>query len=255
VIDAPANFVADPFMVRTPDAWHLFFEVMNWKTRKGEIGLASSSDGLDWRYRQIVLAEAFHLSYPYVFEWDGDFYMVPESCQAGGVRLYKAANFPDRWNFAGTLLEGPYLADASLVYFDRRWWMFVDTSLQSAHDTLCLFFADDLHGPWRAHPKSPIVAGDPRNARPAGRVIVDGERLIRFAQNCSNCYGEDVRAFEIVELSPWCYLERPLGPESILGPGSSGWNAGGMHHLDPHRLDDGNWIACVDGWFLPPAIA
>jgi len=39
--------------------WHMFFEAMNWKANKGEIALATSDDGLDWRYEQIVLAEEF----------------------------------------------------------------------------------------------------------------------------------------------------------------------------------------------------
>jgi hypothetical protein len=37
--------------------------------QEGEIGLATSEDGLKWDYKQVVLNEPFHLSYPYVFEW------------------------------------------------------------------------------------------------------------------------------------------------------------------------------------------
>ena len=39
----------------------------------------------------IVLAEPFHLSYPYVFEWQGSHYMIPESGAAKSVRLYRAS--------------------------------------------------------------------------------------------------------------------------------------------------------------------
>src|SRR5690348_9959234 len=67
VSDVPAVFVADPFMISARDAWYMFFEVLNWRTDKGEIGLATSEDGMAWHYQQIVLAEPFHLSYPYVF--------------------------------------------------------------------------------------------------------------------------------------------------------------------------------------------
>src|SRR5581483_1115296 len=102
-----------PFMVHADGTWHLFFEVMNWRRNVGEIGHATSADGGRWTYRQVVLAEPFHLSYPYVFRWRDDFYMIPESYQAGAVRLYRAAAFPARWVFVGTLLEGPYLVDAS----------------------------------------------------------------------------------------------------------------------------------------------
>ena len=62
-------------------------------------------------------------------------------------------------------------------------------------------------------------------------------------------YGSKVRAFEIDELSLTTYNERQVGREAVLGAGKVEWNSGGMHHIDAHMLDDGKWIACVDGWF------
>jgi hypothetical protein len=47
-----------------------------------------------------------HLSYPYSFTWKGHVYMVPESGQAGAVRLYRAERFPRSWVFVGTLVQG-----------------------------------------------------------------------------------------------------------------------------------------------------
>ncbi|HJZ60486.1 MAG TPA: hypothetical protein VKE74_36420, partial [Gemmataceae bacterium] len=147
VTDVPAAFLADPFMVRSGGGWHMFLEVMNGRTGRGEIGLAVSPDGLNWKYRQVVLTEPFHLSYPYVFEWRGTHYMVPETYQAGEVRLYEATDFPSRWRRVATLLRGPYLVDASVFRYAGRWWMFVDASRDVRHDTLRLFHAADLFGP------------------------------------------------------------------------------------------------------------
>src|ERR1051326_7511326 len=73
VTDVHAQFVADPFMIKAQDAWHMFFEVMNAQTGKGDIGLAASKDGLHWEYQQIVLSEPFHLSYPHVFCAGGEY--------------------------------------------------------------------------------------------------------------------------------------------------------------------------------------
>jgi hypothetical protein len=248
VTDVPAIFVADPFLIRVAATWHLFFEVMNWRSGKGEIGLATSTDGRAWTYRQIVLAEPFHLSYPYVFAFEGEYYLVPESFQAGGVRLYRATSFPTQWTLAGVLLTGPYLADSSLVQFDNRWWLFVEAAGGNRHDLLRLFFSDKLQGPWREHPASPIRQNDPYNARPAGRVHVADGRVVRYAQGCQPAYGTDVRAFEITELTSTRYHERPVGKVPLLGPGNDGWNAGGMHHVDPHQLANDKWLVCVDGW-------
>jgi hypothetical protein len=104
VSDVKADFIADAFMLKAGHAWYMFFEVMNCRTVKGEIALATSADVKTWTYQQVVLAEPFSLSYPYVFEWANDYYMVPESRGSGSVRLYKASAFPTRWSFVGPLL-------------------------------------------------------------------------------------------------------------------------------------------------------
>jgi len=250
VTDIAADFVADPFLFRAQDRWHLFFEAMNSKTGRGDIGLAVSDDELRWEYRQIVLTEPFHLSYPYVFEWQDDIYMIPETYQAGAVRLYRADPFPTQWTFVRELIRAPYIVDASIFRHDDKWFLFADTSLNAAHDTLRLFYSEELTGPWIEHPKSPLIVGHPYVARPAGRVIHINDNPVRFTQGCKPHYGTNVRAFEIVELTLTTYREQEARPTPILGPTGAGWNAHGMHHVDAH-LVNGSWIASVDGWYNP----
>jgi len=249
VRDAPAKFVADPFMIMTETTSYLFFELLNMATGRGEIGLATSSDhGRTWRYDHIVLAEPFHLSYPYVFEWQHQYFMIPETRAANSVRLYRALQFPHRWTFVTTLVSGCRFADASPVYYGGRWWMFTETSAAGACDILRLYYADDLVGPWIEHPSSPIVTDNPHIARPAGRVLAWPDRIVRFTQDCSPRYGLQVHAFEIVELTTTRYAERPIGDRAVLSGSGTGWNAHGMHHVDAHRVDSDRWFACVDGW-------
>src|SRR5260370_36214825 len=76
VYDVPARFVADPFMVRRAAGWYMLFEGLNQATGRGEIGLATSNDGLRWTDQQIGLAEPFHLSHPYVVESEGDGHLL-----------------------------------------------------------------------------------------------------------------------------------------------------------------------------------
>lgn len=90
-----------------------------------------------------------------------------------------------------------------------------------------------------------------RRARPGGRVVELDGVLIRFAQNCETQYGMDVRAFAISELTSTTYEEREVAQNPVLRPSGVGWNACGMHHVDPHQLSDGRWLACVDGWWFP----
>src|SRR6478672_7627198 len=188
VNDVEAIFVADPFMISSNGLWYLFFEVLRKDTLLGEIGLAVSGNLKTWKYQRIVLRESFHLSYPYVFEWEGHYYMIPETLGAGEVRLYKSGDFPNDWQVVCSLIPGPQ-ADPSIFRSGDRWWMFVcDTPF--AHRSLRLYSAAHLEGPWEEHPASPIVRNDASLARPAGRVLTLEGRTLRFAQDCSRQYGD-----------------------------------------------------------------
>jgi hypothetical protein len=245
VSDIPAEFLADPFMTRKQDIWYMFFEVMNEKTQKGDIGLATSKDGLKWSYQQIVLNEPFHLSYPYVFQAGGEYFMIPESYEANSMRLYRADSFPLKWSYVGTLLEGPWV-DSSIFFFEGRWWVF-SNPVAPENEVLELFYAPAVTGPWQRHPMSPLITGNKRVARGGGRVILLNGRPIRVTQDCFPFYGTGVRAFEVSLLTTSDYAEKEFEFSPILSAGKEPWRSDGMHHIDPHFID-GRWLACVDGW-------
>jgi hypothetical protein len=245
VTDIPAAFVADPFIVQDGAQWLMFFEVKNAETRRGEIALARSSDGVAWSYEGVVLREPFHVSYPHVFTTDGRHYMTPETLGADAVRLYVADSFPTKWRYVKDLIPGTY-ADPTVFEHDGRWWLFCSGS-PFGHDMLNLFSAPRLEGDWEEHAIRPLIQKDKSLARPAGRVAIWQGKPVRFAQVCSPSYGTAVRAFQVTELTTSSYAETELGPAPLLGPGEQSWNQLGMHHLDPQRNEDGSWIACVDG--------
>lgn len=244
VSDVPAIYVADPFMVRRDGIWHMFFEVLNAATGKGEIALATSGDALEWTYRRVVLAEPFHMAYPHVFTWRGKDYMIPETCGTSTVRLYEATDFPGEWRFVRELIsDGNAHSDASIISHDGRLWLFV---LRGSKD-LALFSADELTGEWVEHPRSPVISGNPHITRPGGRMLALGDALIRYTQDCYPTYGSQVRAFAVTILSGTDYAERRIDPEAVLKASGRGWNRDGMHHIDAHEIGPNKWIACVDG--------
>jgi hypothetical protein len=79
-------------------------------------------------------------------------------------------------------------------------------------------------------------------------IVVAGDMVIRYAQDGDPGYGNAVRAFEIDELTTTRFRQHEITRDPILSATGQGWNSRGMHHIDPHRLSDGNWIACVDGY-------
>jgi hypothetical protein len=214
---------------------------------RGVIGLATSTDGQRWHYERIVLDESFHLSYPNVFKWKDDYYMIPESVAVKSVRLYKARHFPYEWQFIKTLITDRHLVDSQVLHYQGILWLF---SASPDNQNLYLFSADHPEGPWSEHPQSPIVRGNGRDARPAGNVLDTGERLIRFSQDSQGYgekYGKAVRGFEIMTLTREEYRERPLEDNPLLKESGSGWNETGMHQVSAVQISHGHWIAAVDG--------
>ena len=243
VVDIDARFVADPFIVCKDGGYTMFFEVMNRRSNQGDIGYAESSDGRHWKYKKIVIHEKFHLSYPYVFEWNNDYFMIPESCNDLSVRLYKAKSFPTDWQYIGNILSGYPFVDASIFRYQDKWWLFVSTP---ESDSLNLYYSNELMSGWTPHPMNPIVKYNKHTARPGGRVVTFGGKTYRLTQDDFPTYGIQVFAFEITELSKETYMEKLVMEAPVVAGSGHGWNAKGMHHVDLHKIG-GKFIAAVDG--------
>lgn len=240
----PVKSVSDPFMIYDNMKWYMFFEIYNLNTTRGEIGLAVSEDGYKWHFDKIIISEPFHLSFPYVFKVDDSYYMVPESAASLSVRLYKADNFPTQWSWIANLIDKPYV-DNCVLYFNNYWWLF---SFDDTKNSLALhlFYSKDILGQWESHPKNPIVTGADK-ARPGGRIIKHDGMIIRYAQDGSRGYGKKIRAFQITKITTSEYDEKEILMNPVLEGSGSGWNAQGMHHIDPHHIAEHEWLACVDG--------
>ena len=247
VSDLDVTIVAHPFLAVTDSMFYMFFTAKNDTVSQGGIGLAQSRDGLHWSYRRIVIDEPYDLSYPFVFQWDGTYYMIPEAHTETSVRLYRAVEFPDRWVYERDLLTGDHFISSTLVRFNERWWLF---TAREGNETLRLFMADSLTGPWTEHPQSPVVARDLNTARPAGRPFVLDGVLYRLGQDCDPTYGNQVRAFRITEISPATYREEMIETPLVKATGR-GWNSEAMHHVDFHSLGGGRGIAVVDALGRP----
>jgi hypothetical protein len=246
VTDVSAKFVADPFLIKEGKTWNLFFEVYNNDTQQGDLAVATSKNTWFWNYEKVIIDESFHLSYPYVFKADGNYYLIPESFEDDSVRLYKADRFPTDWSYVKTLVEGRDYVDNSIIYYRGKWWLF---SSVTSNDTLYLHYANSLTGPWKEHSQSPIVRQDVHKARPSGRLLIFENKLYRFTMDVDPSVGtHQVMAYEITDLTPDSFAEKLVQVVPVLMPSGSGWNGQAMHQLDPVQVDSNSWIASVDGF-------
>lgn len=214
----PADrFWADPFVVRQGDRWWMFFEELVFSNPVGRIAAWEMGPKGPIGDAAVVLERPYHLSYPFVFRWEGEWYMLPESQAALRLELYRATDFPLQWELDRVLLDPFDGVDATLhQHTDGRWYLFASIAdVGITHDEeLHLFVADTPFGPFAPHPENPLVA-DVRRARMAGRLFHHGNRLIRPAQCCAPIYGSGITMHVVDELSPTTYRERPV---QQLGP-------------------------------------
>ena len=171
-----------------------------------------------------------HLSYPFLFEFDGKPNMAPESSGAGRLDLYRCRSFPFDWTFDRTLLSGRAYVDATLFEHQDRWWLFCSMreGRLRPNNSLCGFYADTpLATRWRPHPLNPLRHSFAA-ARPAGSLFRDsGGLLLRPSQNCVPRYGYGLNLSEVLELDTEHYRERLLW--RTTGPRAGRRRA--LHHM------------------------
>ncbi len=227
------RFWADPFLWKRGDQWFIYCE--EWLEGKphGHIAVMQVSPaGQALSPAKPVLVKNHHLAYPFLFEHEGALHMLPDGGRGGAIEVYQCEEFPERWRKRATLMRNLLSADATLLEYQAKWWLFVTIKrgLFTLSRDLFIFWADTpLTDQWRPHPANPVVRGL-KHARPAGRLFELGGKLFRPSQDCLVGYGHGLRINEILRLDAKHYQER------LVTEVSPDWedNIRANHHIDWH---------------------
>jgi hypothetical protein len=235
------RFWADPFPVKVGDTHFIFLEEYLYATRKAHISVVELNRGDVPRAPVPVLERPYHLSYPFMFEWRDEYFMVPEAASSGRVELYRARAFPHDWVMEQVLLDGVPGIDPTLVEIDKTWWMFLNLAPgpggYGANDELHLYAAESPIGPWRPHRLNPVIS-DVRSARPAGRLFQYQRDWYRPSQDSSNRYGYALKLNRITQLTESSYAESEVA--TVLPT----WHRGLLANHTFNQTDD---LCCIDG--------
>ena len=82
----------------------------------------------------------FHLSYPYIFEYKDNFYLIPETHEKKRLEIWKSIKFPYKWKLHKTILQGLKIADTSIIKYRGNYWVFANISNDEYND-----FTSELH--------------------------------------------------------------------------------------------------------------
>ena len=240
------RFMADPFIVSDGSDFYIFYEEMPAKTNStwGDISVLHSTDLEQWERIGVALDEPFHLSFPNVFKYGGEWYMLPESTAMHEIRLYKATDFPLDWEYCATLITDEHAVDPAITYKDGVWYL-----LYSSSKGLRLCYSEDLFSDWKEHSATPIRFEDGnQETRPAGNFITSKDSLYYVVQRHDGGYGTSVVAYSVDSLTTDRFVSTRLKDNPIVEKHGNDWARDGMHQLSCVFVPERNaWLCVMDG--------
>ena len=177
---------ADPFIVEGKGKKYVFCELMDRKRSRGLLGYSELNEDGDTEI-MFLMDVGCHVSYPNVFYYDNNWYMIPETSQRLTVELYKATNFPDKWIKIGNVIEGRKAVDTTVFFKNAMPFLFVyepngfDNKLSIAEldVSTCSISNERL-----------LVNYSKKIGRPGGNVLVEKGKIFRVTQSGEKHYGE-----------------------------------------------------------------
>jgi hypothetical protein len=209
------RYYADPFVIKKNDDYFVFIEEVIYEEQKGHISYFKINKSGNYNLPKKILENKYHMSYPFIFEFEKNYYMIPETSENRSIDLYKCKKFPDQWEFKKTIIKNINAVDSTLLRKDNKWWLF--TSIQfmesSPNDSLSIFYSDNLFGDkWMPLPKNPVIS-NAKKSRSAGRIFKLNGEYYRPAQDCTDGYGKGIIFNKIITLNESEYYEETV--ESI----------------------------------------
>jgi len=229
------TFNADPFVIEKENKNYCFVECFDYSEKKAKINVYELSEKGSV-FIGTALEESFHLSFPYIFEFNNDIYMVPESSKNRDIRLYKCQNFPLEWTLQEVLISDIDAADTMILRKDNRWWMLTNEDplkLNNHNYQMNIYYSDNLlNGEWISHKNNPIIM-DSNKARNAG-LVFDEESIFRVSQAFGfyKKYGENFSLNKIEVLDSNNYSEKTFSTHTKFFDK----NILGSHHLHSNKI-------------------
>lgn len=234
----PKVMQADPFLFVHDDTLFVFYEEMRLDGGHGIISMLSTKDLKTFTEPVMITHEPdCHFSYPFVFEDNGQVYLLPETGCDFNIRLYRACDRKlTRFEPYKVILSASEarrgkvtfdFADSCICKKDGIYYLFTSYYEDNQY-FLELYTSNALEGPYNLHPQSPVCAGN-KYGRCGGSIIEADGRLFRPAQDCIAQYGDQVHLLEIDKLTPTSYREHTF-KDNVLPKNRLKYRVGG-HHL------------------------
>lgn len=191
---------ADPFVICDGDLIYVFCECFINEKQKGTIAVAEYKEGKISNMRTVI-EQDYHMSYPCVFKYGSDYYMIPETADNRTIELYHAKQFPYEWELTNTLKKNVRCVDSTVFFKDDG--IYVIGYILGNKNKICIYQLDMVN-------KTITLTyelEDDDTGRPAGNILVLDNEIFRLAQISKKKYGESISIKKIVSFNSEKYNE------------------------------------------------
>ena len=182
-------WAADPFLFEYQNETYIFAELYDYIHCRGSLGYCILAENSRSKWKQIIL-EDYHLSYPCIGKVGNDIYIMPESGANNSLYVYRAVEFPDKWEKVKALRENVQYGDTTpFVWGKHQYALTYDVKNSEKYYLVMLDLEDTSRDKM-------LPYEDVEFRRPAGKFFMEKKHMIRPAQNCENDYGEGLIFYE-----------------------------------------------------------
>jgi hypothetical protein len=192
ILEGEKNYwYADPFLFNFNGIEYLFTEAFDEQKLIGSIAVSVLKNDI-FSVPQVVISNPYHMSYPDVFRYKGNIFMLPETCENRTLEIYKATDFPYKWE-KRVLLDNVNYVDTT-VFINKEEVFLMAFNDMDISTTIYSLDMDSL-----VLKKSYNKRHSEKRYRPAGNIYKFNGKLYRPVQNCEKTYGESLIINEILD--------------------------------------------------------
>ena len=219
------NWFADPMLVEANGKTYLFYEAV--LGDKGHIEVAEVKNDCTLGETKIVLQDECHYSYPFVFQYNGVWYMIPESSQDKTIRLYKSVDFPAQWELCSVLLHAEAV-DTTVFEQNGHLYLLTYFLVQGSERVIPHVYEFRLCGDKTSLKELEWGEFDELRVRGAGPVFSMNNKVIRPAQISREQRYGDALAFYQISITD-TYNEKNICELTASNLNISGYYVDGLH--------------------------
>lgn len=198
---------ADPFVFEHNEQLYVFYEAYDLVEKIGKLGYSVLMDG-KFSDPKIIIEEKCHLSFPCIFENDGEIFIMPESSGDYDLKLYRASSFPNRWEIVKKVLPDVFACDSIFLNYNADKYLLTNEMFHNTPNgksPACwvknyLYKVDGLNF---SDVGIKVAEGD-YGTRNAGAMLSINGKAFRIGQDCRNStYGYGLILSEIKSIAPY----------------------------------------------------